>query len=1672
MANSRPCFPNHKCINDPKEGNPQHDLKDKGVIDSGCSRYMTENMSYLSDFQELNGGYVAFGGVKVNLFSVSQMCDKKNSVLFTDTKCLVLSPDFKPPDESQVLLRVPRENNMYNVNLKSIVSFEDLTCLFPKATINESNLWHRRLGHINFKTINKLLKDNFVRGLPTKVFVNDNNCVACKKGKQHRAACKTKPVSSIDQPLYRLHMDLFGPTFVKSLNKKCYCLVVTDDYSRFTWVFFLATKDETSPILKTFITGLENQLSLKVKVIKSDNGTEFKNNDLNQLCGMKGIKREFSVPRTLSKMALLRGKTEPSLRLLELCWKIHFYPFHFRLRQLILLVMSRIGYSLGKFNGKVDEGFLVGYSVSSKAFRVFNSRTRIVQETLHVNFLKNKPNIASSGPTWLFDIDSLTRTMNYQPVTAGNQTNPSAGFQDKFDAEKAGEEIDQQYLLFPVWSFGFTNPQNNNGYAAFDGKEHDIDAKKHESEVNVSLSSSAQSKKQDDKTKIEAKGKSHVESFTGYRDLSAEFKDCFDNNINEVNAAELEDNTYSDDEDDVGAEANFNNLETSIIVSPIPTTRIHKNHPVSQIIGDLSSTTQTRSMTKVVKDQGGLSQMFNDDFHTWFEDTDHPNKVYKVIKVLYGLHQAPRAWYETLANYLLENGFQRRKIDQTLFIKRQKGDILLVQIYVDDIIFGATNKDLCKYFEKLMKDKFQMSSMGELTFFLGLQVKKKKDGIFISQDKYVAEILRKLGLTEGKSASAPIDTEKPLLKDLDGGGVNTPRSNEDMLELMELIVFLLLKVKKVRIRVNAVDLQVSTVNDITRLQALLDRKKVVVTKATIRESLHLDDAEGVDGLPNEEIFTELARMGYKKPSTKLTFYKAFFSIHLIRNVDSTIKFYMYPHFLQLIIRKQVGDLSTHTTKYTLPALTQKVFANMRRVGKGFSGVETPLFEGMLVEQQGDKEEDADENIEEVNAGDAAEGDDSAAHGKVPPVAEEQSILSPTPPTPPLQPPQDIPSTSQVQQTPPQSPQVQPPSPQPQPQPQQAAKFPMSLFQEVMDTCVALTRRVEYLEFDKDDAIVLENDMDEDRKVVVVVINVEEAKVDETQVPVATTATLTAAPTRVVVAPSRRRKGVVIRDPEEESTTSIIIPAETKSKDKGKGILVEEPKPLKKKQQIEQDEQYAKELHAKLNKDIDWDEAIDLVKRKAKEDPAIKKYQAMKRKPQTKAQARKNMMMYLKNVVGFKLDYFKGMSYNDIRPIFEAKFNSNVAFLLKTKEQIEEDKNRTLQKINETPAERATKRRKLDEDVEDIKIHLQIVPNEDDDVYTEATPLARKVPIVDYEIIEMNNKPYYKIIRADGTHQLYISFLTLLRNFDREDLEALWSLVKERFSTAKPKNFFNDFLLTTLGAMFEMPDAHAQIWKNQRSVHGQVKVKSWKLLESSGVQIITFTTTQLILLVERRYPLLRFTLNQMLNASSDDKAEDDKTKDDTGSKTVKEPVNQEDQAYRDELDRLMSQEKKASDAADALRKEFKYGCMDQIGVTKVGSTNSSNTVSKPVNAASISGTFSTDRPSSLQNVGAEVDFNNMESSTIVNPIPINRVHLDHPKDHILGDPKSVVQTRGMAKKSSRAHAFVSYIQKQRRKNHKDYENCLFACFLSQMEPKKVSQALDDESWVEEMQEELL
>nr|GFA18309.1 hypothetical protein [Tanacetum cinerariifolium] len=272
-----------------------------------------------------------------------------------------------------------------------------------------------------------------------------------------------------------------------------------------------------------------------------------------------------------------------------------------------------------------------------------------------------------------------------------------------------------------------------------------------------------------------------------------------------------------------------------------------------------------------------------------------------------------------------------------------------------------------------------------------------------------------------------------------------------------------------------------------------------------------------------------------------------------------------------------------------------------------------------------------------------------------------------------------------------------------------------------------------------------------------------------QVSVASVTISIAKPSIPVVAPTvfaaytRKRKRVIIRDPEEE--LSFKTPAKTpKLKDKGKGILIETPKLMKKKDQIELDAEYARKLHEEINKDheeinkdIDWDAVIDHVKQKSKENHQyIKRYHVMKKRPQTESEARKNIMIYLENTAGYKLDFFKGMSYDEICPIFQARFDANIRFLLKSGEEMEEEDRKVLKSINETPAQKAAKRRKLNEEaqeVEDLKKHLEVVNDEDDDVFIEANPLARKVPVMDYQIVLINNKPRFKIIKADETHQL-------------------------------------------------------------------------------------------------------------------------------------------------------------------------------------------------------------------------------------------------------------------------------------------------------------------------------
>ncbi|GJX08231.1 putative ribonuclease H-like domain-containing protein [Tanacetum coccineum] len=754
--------PKHKVLD---HGNPQIDLQDQGVIDSRCSRHMTGNMSYLIDYEEIDGGYVAFGGnpkggkitgkgtiktgnldfenvyfvreLKFNLFSVSQMCDKKNSVLFNDTECIVI-------DESQVLLRVPRKNNMYSVDLKNIVPKRGLTCLFSKATSDESKLWHRRL-------------------------------------------------------------------------------VVIDDYSRFTWVFFLATKDETSGILKSFITGIENLVDHKVKVIRYDNRTEFKNREMNQFCEMKGILRQFSVARTPQQNRVTKRRNRTLIKAARIMLADSKLPTTFwaeavntacyvKNRVLVVKPYNKTPYEffhgitpnlsfmrpfgcpvtilntidhLGKFNGKANGGFFVGYSLNSKSFRVFNSRSRIVEENLHIRFSESTPN------------------------AVGTQSNGFASTKASDNAGQARKETEpvKDYILLLLWIVDPPYSQDPKSSHDDGSKPSSDDGKKVDGDPRKDSECNDQEKEDNanNTNNVNVASTNEVNAVGGKTSIELPF----DPNMPALEDVSIFD--FSRDDDDVGAKEEpkkvIHALKDPSWIEAIQEELLQFKLQEVWTLLDLPNRKRaigTKWVFRNKKDKMGIvirnkarlvaqgytqeegieyDEVFTPvtrieairlflayasfkDFMVYqmdvksaflyrkikeevyvcqppgFEDPDFPDRVYKVEKALYGLHQAPRAWYETLSTYLLDNRFQRGKIDKTLFIKRHKGDILL------------------------------MSSMGELTFFLGLQVKQKKDGIFISQDKYVAEILKKFGFTKVKTASTPMETQKPLLKDEDGEEVD------------------------------------------------------------------------------------------------------------------------------------------------------------------------------------------------------------------------------------------------------------------------------------------------------------------------------------------------------------------------------------------------------------------------------------------------------------------------------------------------------------------------------------------------------------------------------------------------------------------------------------------------------------------------------------------------------------------------------------------------------------------------------------------------------------------------------------------------------------------------------------------------------------------------------------
>ncbi|GJX33134.1 retrovirus-related pol polyprotein from transposon TNT 1-94 [Tanacetum coccineum] len=692
-----------------RKGNPQQALHDQGIFDSGCSRHMTGNKSYLTDYQDIDEGF---------------------------TECLVLSPDFKLLDESQVLLKVPRQNNMYSFDLKNVVPSGGLTCLFAKATIDESNLWHRRLGHINFKTMNKLVRGNLVRGLPSKLFENDHSCVACQMGKQHKASCKTKLVSSISHPLQMLHMDLFGPTFVRSINHKIYCLVVTDDYSRFSWVFFLATKDETSGILKTFITGIENQINHKVKIIRCDNGTEFKNNDMNQFCGMKGIKREFSVARTPQQNGVAKRK---NMTLIEAARTMLN-------RVLVTKPHNKIPYELLLGPKISDDEFIddagkkndVQYPTKDGEATITNNTNRlntvslsvsVARQSFHNNDLPTDPLMHDlEDSTGIFkgayddedvgaeaDLNNLETTMNVSPI-------PTTRIHKDHPKDQIIGDINSAIQTRRMINFS-----EENAMVSYISKQRRTNHKDYQNCLFACFLSQIEPKKV-------------IQALTDPSWIEAMQEELLQFKLQKV----------------------WTLVDLPKGNRAIGTKWVYRNKKDERGI--------------VVRNKARLvAQGYTQEEGIDYDEVFAPVARIEAIRLFLA--------YASFMGFIVyqmdvKSAFLYGTIEEEVYVCQPPGfedpQFLdkVYKVYVDDIIFGSTKKSLCDKFEQMMHKKFQMSSIGELTFFLGLQVQQKKDGIFISQDKYVVDILKKFDFITVKTASTPTETNKALIKDEEAENVD------------------------------------------------------------------------------------------------------------------------------------------------------------------------------------------------------------------------------------------------------------------------------------------------------------------------------------------------------------------------------------------------------------------------------------------------------------------------------------------------------------------------------------------------------------------------------------------------------------------------------------------------------------------------------------------------------------------------------------------------------------------------------------------------------------------------------------------------------------------------------------------------------------------------------------
>ena len=882
------------------------------ILDSGCSGHMTGIKALLSDFEEKAGPKVSYGdgntghtlgygninlgsviitevalvsGLKHNLLSVSQICDRGYHVDFYEEHCEVISKST-----GKVVLIGHRNNNIYEASL-SANSDGRKVCLTAKMSSEESLNWHKRLSHLNLNNINELIRKDLVRGLPKSILNLDGLCDSCQKAKLRKSSFKSKTESSVVDPYHLLHVDLFGPVNVMSIGRKKYALVIVDEYTRYTWVYFLATKDETAQTLMDHVTLLDKGSEDKVKIIRSDNGTEFRNSTMEAFYKDKGVKQEFSAPGTPQQNGVVERKNRTLIEaartmLDEAKLPTYFWaeavqtacftqnatlinkhgktPYemvkkkkpnlkYFHIFGCKCFVMKTHPEQLTKFDLKADEGIFVGYPVSTRAFRVYNLRTRVIMESIHVSFddkkitgLEDKDDhdqlhfenedtnsdIANSDEIELIDSEQILENFETpvidalpilieerrESVEGEQQRNTETSQPDSSHESESSDDSDQDSSSNSVDLNSETpNSDNSNQERSNPGGDSDKQNEEHHSmdQGGGSNADGNQGNKAKPWTQYHTPKLILGDPAKGVQTRSATKNQCLYHSFLSKEEPKKVEDALKDPDWIKAMQEELNEFKRNEVWTLVPrpknrsvvgTKWVFRNKTDSD---GVITRNKARLVAKGYSQQEGIDydetfapvarleairlflayaahkkfKVFQMDVKSaflngkleeevfveqppGFVDSKHPDYVYRLDKALYGLKQAPRAWYETLAKFLLESGFTRGTIDKTLFYFNQGDDMLLVQIYVDDIIFGSTNDKLCKKFAKLMQSRYQMSMMGELSYFLGLQVKQTEDGIFINQAKYTRNLLKKYGMLDSSSATTPMATATKLGKDI------------------------------------------------------------------------------------------------------------------------------------------------------------------------------------------------------------------------------------------------------------------------------------------------------------------------------------------------------------------------------------------------------------------------------------------------------------------------------------------------------------------------------------------------------------------------------------------------------------------------------------------------------------------------------------------------------------------------------------------------------------------------------------------------------------------------------------------------------------------------------------------------------------------------------------------